>query len=569
MDFRNWKKKCEDGKSCTLVHPQGHTMNIAVKALPKILQEQIKRLSFAEGGKIESEDVLKSGKGGTSSQGSDVRHKAMDDAKSEAKGRAQIERMTKPKMKGLAKGGRVNYDEGTPDDTVQSDNSSSQGPHGNHTPITINVGAPAATQAQPMPTRQPAQAPQSQANNQTMLPDQTINAPAAVQKQQEAIQEQAPIDIAKAKAAAQNEGEMVDTQQAIAQANANAFKELKEHTDDFNGYIQNNPINPKAYQENMSTTSKVATGIGLFLGGMGTPFGGHNYAMDFLNKQIDRDIEGQKARADQQKTVWGAYKDLYGENNIATSLAKVSANDILVHKTNLAAAQLGTPQAMQAAKALQAQKAIENNQLLIDSAGRLGTLRTGGGMPKQGGQAPGAPQKGAANGKDWYEDHVLSPDADRIGMGLQFNKLAQPNLAGIQEQKAKADLADKALTTINEKFPALAKETSQGGYARNHLEPFVNTIPFVGGSLGSAVHTFTDSPKNRNYDSDKSAIVGAVRGALQGNVSDQLLDETVNANIPELNDSSEISAKKIKTLKEFIKSHTKTDLLRPLRMTKE
>lgn len=590
MDFKDWKKVCEDGKTCTLVHPKGHTMTIAMKAIPAIHREQIKRLKFADGGKV-SDDVLASGEGGTSEQGKDVRtaHEMRTDgshsehsakthekfAKAEAKGRAQMERIVKPKMKGLAEGGEVkNYDEGTPNGSVQD----SQGDttH-NGSPININIGTPSAqdqmSSGQATPAAPVAPAPMSAPNMQApMLSDQTLNAPAAVQQQQQAIGQQQGIDSQKAQAQVGYEKEFLEKQADIAQQQQDHYNELKQHTDEFKDYMSANPIDPMHFQENRSGMQKAGTALGLLLGGFSTPFTHQaNPALEFLNKQIDRDIESQKFNANTKKNIWGAYHDLYGDSNVATNLAKISANDILTHRASMMAAQLGTQQAQATANALGAQKQIENNQLLLDSAGRLGTLRTGGGGTSnvsQPGNKSSGPQAANKN-VDWYEDHILAPNADAAAAQLQFNPLAKPNLAAIYDQKTKADLADKAIATINETFPRLAQNTNGAmGYIHNRGVPILGTLPWVGDAINSGARFATDTGRNREYDSDYSQIVGAVRGALQGNVSEDLLDRTVRDNTPLAEDSAELKKKKMDALKKFVKAHTKTDLLRTFKLSK-
>lgn len=529
MDFRDWKKMSEDGKTCTLTHPKGHKMTIALSAISKIQREQLKRLKMADGGEVS------------------------DDSDDSSQGKAADAAPTP-----------ITINVGTPN--AQGASGAAPAPSGALPPMAWHPdpakpgdsGQPGFYGHGPRPSSE-----QEGSDQNLLMSDKTLDAPAAVGLQQKAIGQQVPIESAKSEAVAKAEGRYNSDLESVKQAQANSYNELKGHADDFAQYIQDHPINPRAYQENMSTGSKIASGIGLFLGGLSVPYGGHNYAYDFLNKQIDRDIDAQKTRADQQKTVWGAYKDLYGDSNIATGLAKVSMNDMLVHSVNQAAAQLGTAQAIQKANELKSQKAIENHQILLDTSGRLGTLRTGGG-------APGA---GASNGKpnsnkeqgSWDDDHILAPNANQIANGLQFNKLAQPNLAGIMEQKQKADLADKALQTLKDAFPKVSDEAqgSNSIYARQHLGKFLGSFPFVGGPLKETVDTFTDvSPTVRKFESDKSTITGAIRGALQGNVSDELLDSTVEANLPQKGDSPELLKKKYQNFRDFIKSHTRTDLLR-------
>lgn len=568
MDLKGWKKIKEDGNSCTLSHPKGHTMTIAMKALPKIMREQIKRLEFAKGGEVpvsmpDPQKARDAWKGASEGQ-------SLSAGWNNLKSEIGLGDSSKPSDQNQQSKNYAGSDDPA-DSVVSNDAQSLQGAVPNFVnpqqQIPIGIAAP----------RQPASAPIQEPAEETPTPndnllnnDQTVNVPAAVQLQQKAIEQQVPIDIQKAKAFDKNSQENIEAQRSIQQFNANNFKEIKGHADDFANYISANPINPKSYQENMSSGQKVSTAIGLFLGGLGTPFGGHNYAQDFLDKQIDRDVAAQEKRADLQKTVWGAYKDLYGDSVIATNMAKVAANDILVRKTEQEAARLGTPQAIQAANAMKASKAIDNHQLTVDSSGRLGTLRVGGGAPGQPGAKPSG-QRGAANNMDdWYKDHILSPNATQISRGLKFNPLATPFLAGIEEQKAKADLSDKAIEAINQAFPSMSKTTGEASYAREHLEPFLNSVPFgIGAPVANAVHTFTDTGDTRDYETYKSQITGAVRGALQGNVSDDLLDSTVKANLPNRGDTPQRLANKMKTLKEFIRSHTKTDLLRQFNLSKE
>jgi len=574
MNLKDWMKLEEDEKTVTLIHPKGHKMTIYSYALPKIQREQLKRLKFAKGGqvkpKVESNDHLAPAVevgGGVSEQGKDVRaaksahlrpeltgveaDKKADQhqkyAKDEARGRREMERTIKPKMKGLAKGGAVaHYDDGTPDQPVSADDV-------------------------PIPQFPMQSAPNYQQPGLTNQANATLQ---GVQQGAEAINQNRDIDIAKAKMAEQSQNDLVEGLKSKQQADAAANQRIREATDDFNAYVQNNPLNPKHYQESMSSGQKTATAIGLFLGGMGSAFGGHNYAQDFLDKQIDRDIDAQKQNYERQKNVYGAYQKLFEDDNISTALAKASMYDIRGEQVKQQALRLGTPEAVARANALQsdyAQKSMElRNAAATLASGKIQQSQQP--APHGQNQPTGTGSNSVPKnkkGKDWYDSHVLAPDADSIALRLQYNPLAKPNLPAIQEQKARADLADKALATIDDRFPKIAGTVGESSYARNQLEPFMAGIPLAGQSLARAVHTYSDNPSSREYDTHRSAIVGAVRGALQGNVSDQLLDDTVMSNLPEKGDDAEATRRKMKTLKEFIKSHTRTDLLRPFKMSKD
>lgn len=89
------------------------------------------------------------------------------------------------------------------------------------------------------------------------------------------------------------------------------------------GDMQSNKINPNAYINNMGTGQKVSTAIGLILGGIGGGITGQeNPALKFLQKNIDNDIEAQKANLGQKNNILSAYERLYGDKQTALSMTK-------------------------------------------------------------------------------------------------------------------------------------------------------------------------------------------------------------------------------------------------------
>lgn len=533
MDLKDWEKISSDKKTTKLKHKAGHFMIIAHAALPKIQQQALSRLKMAKGGELDL---------GMSEQGKDIRHAKKEKmrgedntetvafAKEEAKGRAEEERHVKPKMKGLAKGGEVqHFAEGA--DSIQG------------TPPMLRDSASV-----------PEEAPIQSGSGVQQEAEKTLG---GVQQGLAGIQGQQAIDAQKAQAMLPANEENIRNEQEIAQFRGQALQDVKNHADDMNQYMQDNAwgMNPTHYQESMDTPKRVSTAIGLFLGGMGQAFGGHNYAQDFLDKQIDRDIAAQRERSGNVKTVFGAYQQLYGDSNIAAQLAAATNKDIYAKKLEQTALMLGTPQAKVNAQMGASKLLADSAKDRLEAAGAIGN--------KYHQQAVSARQAPTGHGNDdWYKNHVLSPSADQDALNLQFNPVYKNNLPAIQEQKAKADLADKALSTIDKTYPALYENTGgAGGYLRRkgHL---LGSIPYAGPIIEAGTNYVTDTNKNAAYESDYSQIVGAVRGALQGNVSDELLDSTVRANAPETNDPPELKKQKQENLKKFVRDHTKTDLLR-------
>lgn len=117
--------------------------------------------------------------------------------------------------------------------------------------------------------------------------------------------------------------------------------------------VQNGHIDPKHYLGDMSTGQKVATGIGLILGGIGSGLtGGENPVLKMLNSQIDRDIEAQKANLSNKHTLLSANMQQHNNLNQATMQTRIQMQDLLKVGLEKAAAQAQSPQAK--ANALQA-----------------------------------------------------------------------------------------------------------------------------------------------------------------------------------------------------------------------
>ncbi len=425
MNFKGWEKIKDDGKSATMKHPSGHEMTIIIKKLPSIQQEQIKRIKLAAGGeaypytkwlagkRVKQEDKkpdniqselpteLKSGEeqspsGEVSENNPDSQ--GFSDMINDTRNYIENNQLTE----GLSRGGKIkrkSYDNGGGVNSDSSEDSPGQIESdasktvGHNQPITINVGTPQSNTnapVMPVPSNGPANYSQQAKAPELPLEKNKVNVPPlinselnpvpAVNLQQKAIQEQADVEKQRAAQNAINEKAYVDERARLAQQDVDNYNELKGHTDAFAAYNQEQPLNENAYLENRSTGQKMRQGLALVLGGLGGGIlgTGGNVALDFMNKQIDRNIDAQKQRFHNQATIWGAYHSLYGDANIATNLAKVSANDILTHQGQMLAAKLGTPQAQANADALSALKANENNQLLIDAQGRLGSLRNTG-----------------------------------------------------------------------------------------------------------------------------------------------------------------------------------------------
>lgn len=605
FNFKDFEKVAEDKDTTTMKHKSGHTIQIKNSALSSIQREQMKRLKMSKGG-----DVLDTGKEGTSTQGDSVREGKVAEAKVEAKSRADLERKTqKPKIKNMAEGGMAHYDEGTPDDTVSKDDAGSTSMTHNGSPITINVGAPSREISVPngIPGQPPMAPPQPAApvaDNRAMQPtqvmgpganmmspDQTANVPAALKQIAGANQREAGLVGQQAKANAQFEQQYIDKETARQQNLANDVKELQGHLDEWSDFQQNNKVNPNAYMENMGAGQRVGTAISLFLGGLG---GGlthqGNPALDFLNKQIDRDIDAQKDRMNRAQTIYGAYEHLYGDQVIANNMTKMSMIDMLSHQSAQTAASLGTQQAAIRAQQLNANLFLEKQQLMVDTAGRLGTLKTGANQqPQQAGPQSMTPQQGpgASNSETAPPDSILHPGAAHILEGLKYNPVWKDKLPEITKQYTQAQQADKNLASVKQAYYDMVGEVN-GISGRIHRSinphaaaamgagigatvgggPGAGVGAALGEGLGQVAKGMTNTSANRAYDSDQAALANHITAALKGApVTADIINKAVEDNSPETGDSPALVKKKIDNIIQTIRNNTETSLLDAVHLT--
>jgi hypothetical protein len=124
-------------------------------------------------------------------------------------------------------------------------------------------------------------------------------------------------------------------------------KTSQDSNNEINAMIQdtkNNYIKPNHYMESLDVPQKMSTAVGLILGGMGG-LGKSNSALDFLNKQIDRDLESQKANQGTRNNLLSAMQEKYKNNLVAINMTKTFMAAKVADDLNVAAAKAGTPMA--------------------------------------------------------------------------------------------------------------------------------------------------------------------------------------------------------------------------------
>jgi hypothetical protein len=533
LELSKFQKIKEDKNKTMLQHKDGHTMTILHTALPKIQREQLKRLKMADGGQV----------------------KNFDD------------------------GGDTSSDQ-TPD---SSQNATPTSPAAPATTININAApAPAAPVAAPAPVAgQPPGPPQNPAAQLAQIPNNiniptvpppasnigsngTMNPAGVAKNTQTAAVAQGNLNSAQNQGVANLEQNYINQRGQTAQIDQQNLNNIAGHVDDFNRYIQSNQVNPNAYVENMDAGKKVSTAIGLILGGLGGK-GVNNPAMDFLNKQIDRDIQAQKDRMGQQKTIYDAYSKLYGDSVAANNATKASMLDIYTHQANQLAARIGTQSSQQAAMAFGANAAIEKSKLLQDAAVNLRNLpgysatntnppsqQRIGGTPDVVNSSQASPTQSPSqnnyNEKNGYRTYpILAPNAVQSASGLtHVGYLNQPKL---QSQLTAADQVDKVLNGperdgvggIHDLLQDMYEDTGKGAYipsAATQIGTGAANIPYVGGAIEGGLGLLGMSGYN-DFMRKRTNMISDLSTALNGLVAPTDIVKLVDENLPKGGDTQE------------------------------
>lgn len=365
----NFKKLKEDKKMVTMGHEKGHTITILKSKLSALQRKQIEALPIYAANGLDTK------------QDAEAPDMSMPSPVNSVPGAPVPSELPFSLPSSPDPQGQFSDDSGAPstpsppeaDQPVNANQS-----NGNSLPVAL-TDLPG--QGQPVIADDQSNSPRSTPQRQSQ---DGVDVNAAYRKGLGAIYEQQKVssDLSKSEQALQ-EKDLKDRQDLNQVVQQNYTEFANHHKQLMDDYMQGH-IDPRHYQESMSSGQKTGTAIGLLLGGIGGALThtGVNPAADFLNKQIDRDIESQKSRIDQQKTLLGANQDLYHDQVLATNATRMNLNDIYSHQMQLAATRLGTPQAKAIADAESSKFAMQNAGLLQQNAIRSGVLQAlqGGGQ---------------------------------------------------------------------------------------------------------------------------------------------------------------------------------------------
>lgn len=152
--------------------------------------------------------------------------------------------------------------------------------------------------------------------------------------------------------------QQIHAEQQLQASYQQHYQDLQQERQSFQQDIQNQHIDPNHYIGSMDTSQKIATALGLIMGGLGSGITGQpSAALQFLNNQIDRDIAAQKANLGKGENLLNANLRQFGNLRDATDMTRAMMTDVVSNQLKLAAAKT-TDKAAQA-RAQQAIGALE------------------------------------------------------------------------------------------------------------------------------------------------------------------------------------------------------------------
>ncbi len=350
LNLKHFKKTKSDDKSTTLQHKDGHTITIAHKALSPKMKEELQAL------------------------GSD-KPKSPKEVEKEPKTPKKDEKITKPVEKApkkMADGGDIPYDTLIPQEQAQqqaqqqaygvqpvpaAQQAMSQDQGIESTPV---ASSDAQDQSQAPDSSSPSQDDSDAQPQAAQAPqDQSPSLGGAYAQQKLGMQQAAAAQANLGDASAKIANDAAQGQQELLNLNQKHLQDTLDHQQHFLNDIANNHIDPNHYMNDRTLGQKIAMGVGLIFGGIAGGAGQQNAAMNYINAQIDRDINAQKANMDKQQNLVKLYSNMYGDQIQGANMARLSMEGIALQKMKAAAAKAQSPMAQanmnQAIGQLQAQ----------------------------------------------------------------------------------------------------------------------------------------------------------------------------------------------------------------------
>lgn len=132
-----------------------------------------------------------------------------------------------------------------------------------------------------------------------------------------------------------------------AEAHRQEMEKINQENDQLGQEIRQGKVDPQHFWASKSTGSKISTGIGLILGGIGAGMTGQpNAALQLVQKQMDQDLQAQRENLDNKRSLLSMNMQRYGHLQSAMAATQLQMNQALQNQIGLAAAKSGSKEAM-------------------------------------------------------------------------------------------------------------------------------------------------------------------------------------------------------------------------------
>jgi hypothetical protein len=376
LNLSKFSKVHDDGQLVTMRHYQGHEIRIAKNKLSKQMREDLEKLPVRKEKAKEAEPVKMADGGVVAVPGAqDMDHRAAE---------AQAVAMTQ------ANPGMTLGDAYTKIYTQPAPESPKFRVKGGDFPADPASAAPQLTQPAAAPTEAPP-APSLVDPASVKLPDSASSmvAPTATPMQQAVAAQDDSLDLTRKgmmeeasgirgvadaeMRTAKQQAKLLEAaqleSQGIANQAKNNFSAYKAQADAVMQDLRDGKIDPNHFMSNMGTGTKIASALGVLLSGIGAGLTHtDNMAMKYIQGQIDRDIDAQKANLAHKGTLLNVLHQQYGDQNDALAMARVHMNDAL--KLQLEKAAASNPTAAAKAQQMIGQLDVQNASVLGQAAAR-------------------------------------------------------------------------------------------------------------------------------------------------------------------------------------------------------
>jgi hypothetical protein len=290
LSIGKYKRVAGDDRTTTLKHPDGHTIKIVHAALSPKMKNLVAKLPqhLDEGGPVDDpKDAPERAPAADPSQGITVGDNSTVNigGGAPADKMAELERKTDsgeytPVKDAIAKvGSFLTHKSGEPTGAAQPAPAATPSPQ---------PASPAPAPAQPAATQAPSPTPGAPGG----VPSQGLQ---GINEQMQGLDLKRAVDTSQGARAADILGDQAKSEQATQAHFAELYTDAQKEYEAQKSDIEKGYIKPESFLENRSVPARVSSAIGLILGGAGAGLtGGPNMALDFLNKQIDRNIRAQE-----------------------------------------------------------------------------------------------------------------------------------------------------------------------------------------------------------------------------------------------------------------------------------